>query len=353
MKRLLLAATAATMAMSAPAMAQDLDEKEFLVVGTWGNLFNWKEHESRMWQSVLPEASGGKLTANAKPYTELGLSGYEVVKQLELGAYDAVHALTTYTSQDSPPLEGIDLAGVFQDFETYRKALEAYRPVIERELRDKYNAELVMLYTFPSQQLYCKLGDGETGRLAEMQGKKIRTYSTSLADFIEGLGASSVTIAFSEAVPALEKGVATCGTTGTGPAYNAKWYQVTTHDVRVKLGYAATFMAFNGEAWDELKPETQALIKEQAAKVENEIWESIQATDEMAKQCNSTGPCDWGEPGNLIPVEMNEEDNAIIANVVENFVLKRFAERCGRACAEEWNATMGEIAGIKAPLPAE
>ncbi|MEO1491600.1 MAG: TRAP transporter substrate-binding protein DctP [Pseudomonadota bacterium] len=346
------AVVAAGLAMSAPAVA-DVDEKEFLVVGTWGNLFNWKEHESRMWNDVLPAASDGKLTANAKPYTELGLSGYEVVKQLELGAYDAVHALTTYTSQDSPPLEGIDLAGVFQDFGTYRKALEAYRPVIQRELRDKYNAELVMLYTFPSQQLYCKLGDGETGRLSSLAGKKIRTYSTSLADFIEGLGASSVTIAFSEAVPALEKGVATCGTTGTGPAYNAKWYQVTTHDVRVKLGYAATFMAFNGEAWDELSDETKALIREKAATVENEIWDSIQATDAMAKQCNSTGPCEWGETGNLIPVEMNDEDNKIIANVVENFVLKRFAERCGRACAEEWNATMGEIAGIKAPLPAE
>ena len=71
----------------------DIDEKEFLVVGTWGNLFNWKEHESRMWNDVLPAASGGKITANAKPYTELGLSGYEVVKQMELGAYDAAHAL--------------------------------------------------------------------------------------------------------------------------------------------------------------------------------------------------------------------------------------------------------------------
>ena len=340
----------AAVALSATAMA-DIDEKEFLVVGTWGNLFNWKEHESRMWNDVLPAASGGKITANAKPYTELGLSGYEVVKQLELGAYDAAHALTTYTSQDSPPLEGIDLAGVFQDFGTYRKALAAYRPVIERELRDKYNAELVMLYTFPSQQLYCKLKDGETGRLASLAGKKIRTYSTSLADFIEGLGASSVTIAFSEAVPALEKGVADCGTTGTAPSYNAKWYQVTTHDVRVKLGYAATFMAFNGEAWDALSPETQALIRENAAKVEDEIWDSIEATDAMAATCNTQGPCDWGEPGGLVKVEMNDEDNAIIKDVVENTVLKRFAERCGRACAEEWNATMGKIAGVQAPLP--
>ena len=136
--RYAIGAAVAALLATTPAMAADIEEKEFLVVGTWGNLFNWKEHESRLWQKVLPEASGGKLTANAKPYTELGLSGYEVVKQLELGAYDAVHALTTYTSQDSPPLEGIDLAGVFQDFATYRKALEAYKPVIQRELRDKY-----------------------------------------------------------------------------------------------------------------------------------------------------------------------------------------------------------------------
>ncbi|MEM7685544.1 MAG: transporter, partial [Pseudomonadota bacterium] len=157
MKRLLGAAAAAAMLVSAPVQAEEIDTKEFAVVGTWGNLFNWREHESRLWGDVLPSASDGKLTANAKPYTELGLSGYEVVKLLKLGTYDAVHALTTYTSQDSPALEGIDLAGVFQDFGTYRKALNAYKPIIQRELRDKYNAELVMLYTFPSQQLFCKL----------------------------------------------------------------------------------------------------------------------------------------------------------------------------------------------------
>ncbi|MEL6998201.1 MAG: TRAP transporter substrate-binding protein [Pseudomonadota bacterium] len=350
MKRLIGAAAAAAMLVSAPVQAEEIDTKEFAVVGTWGNLFNWREHESRLWGDVLPSASDGKLTANAKPYTELGLSGYEVVKLLKLGTYDAVHALTTYTSQDSPALEGIDLAGVFQDFGTYRKALNAYKPIIQRELRDKYNAELVMLYTFPSQQLFCKLGDGETGSLASLSGKKIRTYSTSLADFIEGLGASSVTIAFSEAVPALQKGVADCGTTGTAPAYNAKWYQVTTHNVRVRLGYAATFMAFNGDAWDALSPDTQALIKENAAKVENEIWDSIEATDAMALTCNTNGPCDWGETGNLVPVEMSDEDNAIIKNVVENYVLKRFADRCGKECAETWNATMGDIAGFQAPL---
>ncbi len=353
MKRLMgvaLAAALSTTAMSAQGLADDVDTKEFAVVGTWGNLINWKDHESRMWQKILPEASGGKLTANAKPYTELGLSGYEVVKLLKLGTYDAVHALTTYTSQDSPALEGIDLAGVFQDFGTYRKALKAYEPIIRRELRAKYNAELVMLYTFPSQQLWCKLDAADDGSLNSLSGKKIRAYSTSLGDFIEGLDASPVTLAFAEVVPALQKGVADCGITGTGPAYNAKWWQVVTHNIQVRLGYAATFMAVNGDTWDSLSDATKALIRENAAKVENEIWASIEETDAVALKCNAAGPCPWGEPGGMTPIEPSAEDQAKLKNIVENFVLKRFADRCGKACAEEWNATMGEITGLKAPI---
>jgi len=349
MKRALAAALAAMLAGTVPAAA-DIDEKNFLVVGTWGNLANWKEHESRFWNDVLPEVSGGKLTAVAKPYTELGLSGYEVVKLLKLGSYDAVHALTGYTAQDSPALEGIDLAGVFQDFDTYRKALDAYRPIIERELKDKYDAELIMIYTFPSQQLWCKLDEGE-GSFASLADKRIRTYSRSLGDFIEGLGATSVTLAFAEVVPALQKGRADCGITGTGPAYNAAWNQVVTHNIRVRLGYATTFMAINGKTWRSLSPETQELIKASGAKLEDEIWTYIAETDQTALDCNAAGPCPWGEPGGMTPVEVSEEDEAKLKDIVQNYVLKRFAERCGVECAKEWNATMGDIAGVKAPLP--
>ncbi len=88
-----------------------------------------------------------------KPYSELGVSGFEVMRLLSLGTYDAVHALTSYTSKDSPALEGLDLGSVIQDLDTYKKAAEAYEPVLRRELSDKYNAELIMLYTFPSVAL--------------------------------------------------------------------------------------------------------------------------------------------------------------------------------------------------------
>ena len=118
-----LAALAATLfcATAVPGTAiADVQKRKFQVVGTWGNLELWKEHESKFWQETLPRVSGGKLTANANPYTEVGLSGFEVMRLLKLGAYDVVHAVATYVAQDSPALEGMDLAGVAQDLDTYR-----------------------------------------------------------------------------------------------------------------------------------------------------------------------------------------------------------------------------------------
>lgn len=342
----LLAGVVGTLAFASSASA--IDTKQFNVVGTWGNLQQWKDHESRLWNEVLPQASGGKLTANAKPYTELGLKGFEVMRLLKLGTYDAVHGLTAYTSQDSAALEGLDLSGVIQDMATYRKAAQAYREVIARELDEKYNSKLLMLYTFPSQQLFCKITDDKV-RLADLKGKKIRAYSTTMSDFIEGLNASPVTLAFAEVVPALQRGVADCGLTGTLPAYSAKWWQVVSHNIRVRIGYAATFLAFNNNSWNALSEDTRKLIQEKAAEVEKDMWEAVIKEDQMGMDCNAQGPCPLGEPGGMTAVELNADDKKLLDKVVSEVVLPRFAKRCGANCAKEWNATIGAVAGVTAP----
>lgn len=354
MKQSLWSVTAALLVSTLACVSAnaEITEKEWQVVGTWANLENYKQHEFPYWTETLPEKSGGKITANMKDYTNVGMSGFETMRLLKLGTFDAVHALTAYTAQDAPALEGIDLAGVIQDFSVYRKAMAAYKPVIERELKEKFNAKMLMLYTFPKQQFFCNFGgkDATETHLKDLKGKKIRTYSTSIGDFIEGLGASAVTIAFAEVVPALQKGVADCGATGVSPAYNAKWWQVVTHNVRVNIGFAATFLAVNYSTWDSLTPETQELMLAEAQKVEDNIWDSTVALNEEAALCNTDGPCSKGEPGGMVAVELNDEDQAIVKTAVNDFVLKRWAKRCGADCAREWNETIGKVLGVEAPI---
>ena len=350
--QVMMAAALATGLFSAmtPQASAEIQKYNFEVVGTWGNLENYKQFESKFWNERLPKASGGKLTATSKPYTELGLKGYEVMSGLKKGAYDGVHALTSYSAKASPALEGIDLAGVIQDFPTYRKAVNAYRSVIEREVAEKYNAKLLNIYTFPSQQLWCNLKDRNIKNvsLKDLAGKKIRTYSRTLGDFIEGLNASAVTIAFAEVVPALQKGVADCGITGTMPAYNGKWWQVATHNIRVRVGYAATFTAINMDTWNDLNKDTQNLIASEAKKLEDDIWAFESSLDQKGMDCNAAGPCDKGETGGMVPITPSAADQAMLADIAQNVVLKRWAKRCGKACAEEWNSTIGKIVGMKA-----
>ena len=352
-RQLFMAAAFATGIFAAvPQANAEIQKYHFEVVGTWGFLENWKRFESKFWNEQLPKASGGKLTANAKPYTELGIKGFEIMSGLKKGAFDGVHALTSYSAKASPALEGIDLAGVIQDFPTYRKAVTAYRPILEREIAEKYNAKLLNVYTFPSQQLWCNLKDRNIKdvSLKDLAGKKIRTYSRTLGDFIEGLNASAVTIAFAEVVPALQKGVADCGITGTMPAYNAKWYQVVTHNIRVRVGYAATFTAINMDTWKSLNTDTQNLILSEAKKMEDEIWAFTTTLDQLGMDCNASGPCSAGETGNMVPITPSAADQAMLQDLAENVVLKRWAERCGAVCAKEWNDTVGKVVGMKAPL---
>ena len=336
---------------AAPASAE-MKKREFKVVGTWGFLDHWKEREGPFWKERLPKVSGGQLTANAKSQTELGLSGFEIMRLLKLGVFDAVHGVTTYVAQDSPAIEGADLAGVIQDLPTYRKANEAYRSILAREFEQKYGAKLLMIYAWPSQQLWCNLGDKsiKTYGLDQLKGKKIRTYSTTLGDFIEGVGGSAVTIAFAEVVPALQKGVADCGLTGTLPAYNAKWWQVVTHNIRIRLGYASSFLAMNLKVWNSLEPETQALFQKELKSLEEEMWVATAKNDQRGMDCNASGPCD-GPTGGMVPIEPTAADKAMLKDVVENFVLKRWAKRCGtQKCIDEWNATIGRISGMKATM---
>lgn len=355
MKRTLIATAAALgLALTATgATAADYGKREFKVVGTWGNLDQWKKYESTFWNETLPEVSDGALTANAKPYTELGLSGFEVVRLLSLGVYDAVHGLSGYTSQDSPAMEGVDLAAIAPDVPTFEKVLNAYRPVLARELNDKYNSKMLALYYWPSQQLYCNMGDKSKTNvtLEDLQGKKIRTYATTHGDFVEAIGGSAVTIAFAEVVPALQKGVADCGITGTLPSYSAKWYQVVTHNIQIRLGYTSTYVAMNNNTWGSLTPDAQALFQEQMPKWEEHTWKETAESNQIGMDCGTDGPCPYGEPGGMIPVQLSDEEQAKLKGLVKEYVIDRWAERCGtQECVDEWNETVGKIVGLKAEL---
>ena len=90
-------------------------------------------------------------------------------------------------------------------------------------------------------------------------------------------------------------------------------------------------------------------LEKEALKIENAMWDATAKNDQRGMDCNASGPCkdkDGNDlpTGGMIPIEPTAKDKAKLKDVVENFVLKRWAKRCGtQKCVDEWNATIGKI----------
>jgi TRAP-type C4-dicarboxylate transport system substrate-binding protein len=324
--------------------AAELDNQSFKVVGPFGNLTNWTGIEQPFWDEQLPADSDGALTADAKPMTELGLKGFEIMRLLRLGVFDFAHALPIYVAED-PVIEGVDLAGVARDFESARAIADAYKPTLDKAFGELYNAKLLNIYPFPTQAFYCR---EDIGSVEDLAGAKIRVQGASQGDFVEGLGATPVTITFAEVVPSLEKSVVDCGITGTMPAYLAKWYEVANTAFYLPVGYTITFTAVNLDTWNALSAETQAFMEEAMADFEERAWEIIIAENDLGLACGTSGPCEKGEPGGMTLVEPSEADLEAREKILTEVVLPRWAERCGEECTANWNETIGPIVDLKA-----
>ena len=334
-----LAATAAS--------AQELTTRHFKVVGSWANLSNYQKHEKPFWTQVIPEKSGGALTADIPAITELGLKGWEVMRLTKLGVFDVAFGVFGYVASEHPVFEGVDLSSAAKDFDEARANVQAYRPVLEREFENIFKAKMLVVYPYPSQLMWC---NKEISSLEDMKGLKVRVYSTTLGDFVEGIGATSVTVAFAEVVPALQKGVVDCGITGTMPAYRAKWHEVATHVLKIRVGAGLAFMAISLKTWNQLNAATQAFLIEESKALEDRMWTETTREDEIGLICNTGGPCSEGKAGNMKLIEPSAADFAARERVLKDFVVKRWAKRCGAACAKEWNAASGKNIGIEASV---
>ncbi|MEM7253206.1 MAG: TRAP transporter substrate-binding protein [Pseudomonadota bacterium] len=340
------AAVAGAVALSPTSAQAELQSVQLKVVGTWQNLTNYFDYEKPFYTETLPKESGGKVTATVNPITELGLKGWEVMRLLKLGVFDVAHGVYGYVASEDPALEGVDLSGAAKDFRHAKEIVSAYEPVIAERFQKTFNAQYLMTFRWPSQFIFC---NQPVSKVTDLKGKKIRVYSTTLGDFVEGVGGTSVTIAFAEVVPALQKGVADCGITGSMPAYQAKWHEVITHAMIMPVGAGLGFSAISNRTWKKLNQETKDFLMAQYKNLSDAQWANAESEDEQALNCLSgRAECKIGDPGKVALTEPSDADVAERERVLADFVLKKWAARCNADCVKAWNDTAAKVVGVSA-----
>ncbi|WP_272010393.1 TRAP transporter substrate-binding protein [Roseovarius sp. ZX-A-9] len=330
-----------TLGTAIPATAQEIQEQRFNVLGTWSSLNNYSAYEEPFWKEILPADTDGKLTGNIVSMSEMGLKGFETIRLLKQGIFDFVHLTMGYAVGDEPAMEGLDLAAVSPDIETARAVVTSFLPALNERMEKNHSLKILSAYPFESQALYCK---HPVESIADLEGLKIRSYSAALADFVTGVGASNVTVAFSETLPALEKGVVDCALTSTMAGYQAKWHEVATHFYPLSAGWGIVTLTVNLDSWNRLDDATRSTLEAEIVEFDDRVWEGAAKVNAQGILCNTgSSECEYGEPGNMILVEPSEEDRKRVQEIVRDNILPGFAERCDAECVSIWNETAGKV----------
>lgn len=335
-------------AVSSSVVAQDLPKVHFKAVGLNGPTPVSVYDEVPFWRKTVPDASKGQITADITPLDQMGIDDKTMLRLLKLGVMEFAGMDISKMAGDDPRFEACDLAGLTLDPDKARAACNSYRQVIDTQMQKNWGAKLLAIGANTPQVFWCR--DVVTG-LDGLKGKKIRVFNNTMRDFLTGIGATAISMAFAEVVPALNNGVVDCAVTGTLSGNGAGWNEVSKSIYPMSLGWSVNVLAVNLAAWNKLDPKVREFMTAQIGMYEDKMWDTVKKLMAEADNCNTNKqPCTMGKLANSVIVPVKPSEMETHKKLVEGAVLAGWAKRCGAACAKEWNETVGMTLGLKAPM---
>ncbi len=316
------------------------------IAGSLAGVNLYKRHEEPFWATELARLSGGRYTAEIVPFDRAGIRGQDMLSLIQLGTVPFGTMLLNLSSPKDIELSAPDLAGLNPDMPSLRRTVAAFRPYLQQLLRERYGIELLAVYAYPAQELFCAK---PFANLDALKGRRIRTSAAPLSDWVQALGAQPVATPFAEIVPAMRSGNIDCAITGTMSGNTIGLHEVTVQMHTMAVSWGLSIFAANGAAWAQLPAELRALLQRELPRLERDIWDEAQRETEEGIACNIGAPaCRTGKPGRMIELKPTPADEQRRREIFTSTVLPRWLQRCGPPCAEAWNRTLAPVTGFEA-----
>jgi TRAP-type C4-dicarboxylate transport system substrate-binding protein len=331
---------------SAPIVHAD-EQIHLKIVGGLAGVSQYDRLERPFWEEQIETLSGGRIKAEIHPFDRSGLPGQEMLQLMRLGVVPFGTALLALVSGDEPELNAVDLPGLNPDMAALRKTVKLYRPHVQQMLREKFGIELLAIYTYPAQVLFCTK---PFAGLSDLSGRRVRTSSVGQSEMMTALGAVPALVPFAEIVNATRNGVVDCAITGTLSGNEVGLSNVTSYIYPMAISWGLSFFGANVAAWEALPPDLRALLREGISGLEKRIWDASDRETADGIACNIGAPnCSNSHtPSHMTLVLVTPEDEARRKSLLVQSVLPNWIRRCGPECASAWNRDLGPVLGIKA-----
>jgi TRAP-type C4-dicarboxylate transport system substrate-binding protein len=333
-------------ALAALPVAAQGEPIRIRVVGGLADVRQFVQFEEPFWRRRVPEITGGRLLPEISAFDRSGIRGQEMLQLMRLGVVPFGTALLALVASEEPELNAADLPAVSPDMPTLRRTVAAYRPHMREMLANRYDVELLGVYTYPAQVIFCRRPF--TG-LADLAGRRIRTSSVAQSEVATALGAIPVVTPFAEMVSAMRTGGVECAITGTLSANAVGLHEVSTHMHSMAITWGLSIFGANRAAWNGLPEDIRAILRQEIARLEERIWEGAAEETGDGIACNAGAPeCRMGRRGRLAVVPVSPEDEARRRSLLTGTVLPGWVRRCGNDCVDAWNDSLGQALGIRA-----
>ena len=289
----------------------------------------------------VSERTNGAVTVEISSYPELGLAGPDTLRLVNDLTLEFAEIYSGYVGGDLPIIDVGNLWGLSPSNDAHLALTDAIEDDMIRILREATGGEPIFRAYYPNQYVFSSVPLAD---LASYEGKNIRQHSTILGDLLAGLDAAGQFVAFADVYTALERGVLDAGITGGTPGYGQRWYEVTDYLYGPIVGsIGVTYVTVNGEKWNSVTPENQAILKEVGREFETENLRLLKE--------------DWDPAGITLNVaegmvysDFPEEVKTRMRSTALNLIIPNWVERAGGPDSEGvniFNEKVGPIVGVK------
>ena len=291
----------------------------------------------------LTERTNGQLKFVVSSFPELGLAGPDTLNLVASGVLASATIYGGYVGGELPAVEVQNLWGLYDSMKQEFQANEAIIEDIEALVLTETGGVVMNHHLFSGndQYFFCK---EKVETLDDFKGKKTRSHSAALSDWIEGMGASAQFIAFSEVYTALERGILDCGVTGADASHGQRWYEVTDYMIGPLISWPFVNNVINADKWNQIPEDLQRILIEEAAKSELEALRIGSIQNEMGLIKNEA------EGLEFIPfsAEMQEQslNAAVMERVLPNWV-KRVGDPTHPVITDIFNTKIGPLVDLK------
>ena len=336
------------LACASAGAAPPAPEHRLRVVGGLAGVSQYTLHEERFWARDLSTLSGGRYSASIVPFNQAGVPGQEMLNLIKLGVIPLGTVLLSQVASEEPELGAADLAGLNPDMDTLRRVVTAFRPTLQKTLQERYGVELLALYVYPAQVVFCKRA---VTQLSDLAGRRVRVSSASQADFVRAVNGTPVPTEFAELMSNMKSDNTECAITGAMSGNTLGLHRITTALYNMPLSWGLAAFAANKDTWKALPADLKALLKAELPKLEAQVWTESERETSNGVACNTgADTCVRGTKGDMVEARPTLADERRRRDIFAKHVLMPWVKRCGASCAQTWEQTVGPATGIKIPV---